>query len=326
MPLNKAKAWVSLKGDNGPISLEKMEKLFNDELTKQNEAIMKGVEGGKLAKDQKYGEMYAKDLGILKDELEGMVKSAIVDNLDATIMETAIQGTYTEVFLTSSNPFNIKNKGEFGYFLEEKLFGLQKDSKETADFDTFRNQKLPREKRVEMKGTRALLGQGGAPEDLHVGAIQVYGLDKIDAIEMETVKHIVVIYKMMLKMQHFLYMNTEERISPTGREAIGFRAIILYTELYLQALLNWAKGLNYDYSISAKGSGSLKGDDKTGYKIHYDINIGLNAKDVLTGIKRIARLYMLRIDMINEIETGGVSAAEFFGKLRKLGGTVTVRS
>jgi hypothetical protein len=99
--------------------------------------------------------------------------------------------------------------------------------------------------------------------------------------------------------------------------------MVLYTNLYLQGLLRvLGASIGYAGTVGAtKGKPQWDSEHVT-FNQHYDITLEVasKTKDLFGGIERIAKIYMRHLNMIDEIHSGGISARQFFARLKKLEG------
>jgi hypothetical protein len=309
MPIDKAGAHVIIPGIGEP-SLQEMEDLFLAELAKEDKS------SGKAAGyPDSFPPEFKKQLDDFHQETLQMVEELITENLDTAILGVALEDAVEKAYVVR-NPLNDRNVGEFGTFLEIAMFGTAGDSRPTSDIDTFRRELLPREKRVEVK---AKIGTS----NIDIGSITVYGLENLTALEKQTVRNITMIYKMMIKMQNMLYMALVEKTFASGRVGIGFRAMTLFTSLYLRGLLKIIGYVpKYSGTVQTKATAPKKDANGVTSHITYNLEMSLDEKthDIFRGIERLSYIYLRHTDMIDEIHSGGISAREFFGRVKRLEG------
>jgi|WetSurSiteA1Bulk_404760.scaffolds.fasta_scaffold00043_18 hypothetical protein len=334
MPLEKSQAYVSIEG-LGEASLEQMENWFLEELKAEDAASGKAI-----GFPNNFPDETKKALTDFHNETLNMVEELIKTYVTSDMMVGTIEGLEEHAYIKfdPGNPLNAENDGEFGTFLERTLFGGRGDDRPTADIDIFRNQVLDMKKAVEVKAKEG-------SRDITAGSITVYGLPEVlTDIELKTVHNIAMVYKMMIKMQNFLYLNMKKN-NIKGEPVLGFRAMVLYTSLYLRALyriITYGPSSMYgSVSIDVKqpkqptkkqqAAGKPKkppridrpeyNEAAATYSIPYDIEMNFDHHGViLKGIENIAKLYLRNTNIIDELHSGGISAAQFFGRLRKING------
>lgn len=319
MPYNPNKTHVEIDGKESTVA--QMEKFILEEMEKQNKPI---ASMDKPVVGQRFGANYANMLKGKQNMLLEIVEDTMADYASTTALEYVLEegtGKIKEVSVVADT-LDLNDEGAMGYFLEEKLFGLERDSKQTADLSRWQSiGNLGQGYSVEIKA-KAVIGS-----EMTVGGITLYGIDNLTTIEKETLLQTTLIFKMLMKMQHLLFLNM---IKNFETQRMGFQAIVLYTDLYIKAIKTWLDGRKKrDKEKTAEekalsGVINIKASYKPAYapqnleeRVGYEIEMNLVKGNLLASLDRISQIYLMRIDIINEIKSGGVSAAEFFGKLRR---------
>jgi len=293
--------------DGTPVKLQGMIDYVTKQYAEQNKKRTSGGKG-ELIDDGKWTADYKHTANLAAENMKTMLKIIMKKKASAELLEMVIDKQDESVSMNASS-MNWNNPGAAGYFFEEFLFGLKKDDKQTADLDKYLGQGLSRSQAVEIK-TKSILDA-----QLDVGGITVYGLDKeIDDAKQKDLKTIALVYKLLIKMRNLLYIYA---IKKPETKRLGFKAITLYTELYIKAVYDWIndKTLAY-YKVTPH-----KSEDSDGtVHMQYEIYMNLKVDDFLGGLAKLQKLYMTRIDLLNEIREERISAREFFGQLGILEG------
>lgn len=329
MPLDKNVAKVYIQG-MGEASLADMEKVFLDALKEEDAAA-----GRSVGYPKDFPPETQAKLDKFHQDSIAMVEDLMQEYVNTELLVGTLEGTVEHAYV-NYNPINEENSGGFGTFLEQSLFGTAGDNRPTADIDTYKGQILEMGKRIEVKAKTGSI-------DVDAGDITVYGLpEAVNEIELKAIHNITLIYKMMIKMRNFLYLNMRKK-SVNGHPVLGFYVMTLYTSLYLRALYalityerSTISGAAYidvkqpkQPSKKEQAAGKPKKprrEDKpmydpstATYSIPYEVAITFHKSGIiLKGLENIARLYLRHSNLIDEISTGGITAAALFKRLRKI--------
>lgn len=305
---DKNKGYVSINPGGPPIGVNKMRELIIKEFDAQEKRRKGG--GEKLIEGNKLTPSYKVKANEAATHLKDIIETTMKRKIQANALGKVAEKNLNDIFLNAQTMNWTTDPGAAGYFIEKELFGLKRDNKQTADLDQLLGKPLPEEQKIELK-QKSLLD-----DHLDIGGITIYGLDKeISQTEQDELKTIALVYKLLIKMRNLLYMYM---VKEPEHKRLGFRAITLYTEIYIQAVYDW---INHKTEYEYYKITPHKKNDKDGtVHIQYELYMNLTPEDFLGGLKKLEKLYMIRTDILNEIETGGISARDFFGRLGVLEG------
>jgi len=311
MPIKPAENFIMTETGQAGISLEAMMKIVEDATEKQAREMEHGMTPEEIALGAPYSGSYRTLINSAAKALEMTAEMVMADTFNTEVLISTIEDTIESFHVEVTDDVLKKGDAEFGYFMEENLFGLARDNKMTSDLDRWRNMKLSNP--VEIKSKKVINAA------LSVGGVAVMGLDALTAIEKKDLERMMILYKMITKMKNLLYLHFKE--NPDNPHQLGIRAIILYTELYIKALEAEITGLGKKSLLDIRRHHDpWQGKWKAKLDIELKLLEGKGDESIrfMRNLERLKQLYLVKIDMVNEFHTGGVRAAEFFGRIRKI--------
>ncbi len=223
--------------------------------------------------------------------VEAMKKSTI-DYITDRVCKNMAASTLKEIFEqqeTTISPTTAgirfadarKLGGDFGEFIEFSWFGLMKDNKPIADLDEI------------MTEIKASVGTAG--RDLQGGGVTIRNLDKNPSQDqMEVLKDIMLLYKMIKKMQNLLLVRAE----PTEYGKGHIKEILLYMILLVKKLYMHHLGLlrgKKIVTIQRKAGGGWSEKEK---RVSYDIKLSL---EKIFDTYRLSEIYLIEVDVLDKM-------------------------
>lgn len=313
MPVDLTK--VTFTRDGKDVTGDTLLKAILEQVQVQTAELMTRADGTSAPKNE-----FEKKYLDTKTQIKEYILENMATSMSVSLLEELLEKGYHVLeskkavhFESIRNPKSKASEegGYYGDFVESRFFGMTRDNKPTAD--------------IEAINTEIKIHSG--VKALQVGRVKVSNISAMDAKD-PALKNLVMISKMVSKMQNFLLLKMGKEIAANGEYRMHFKEITLYTVLLIKNLYNMLyKGMLNEGAVQIESAESW--NPKTMSKV---FNVKLSVGKTFFAYKeveKITTLYMYREDLLDNIKGDKRFQSLFFNavkelKLKMLGNNQTV--